>query len=57
MTYGCVDALLAVLDEDWNLPRSWRLENLGELGDGLLQNLRWANVDFGDDNHDWDVQG
>lgn len=56
MTYGCVDAFLTVLDEYRNLARSWRLEDLGELSDSLLQNLRWANVDFSDYDHDWDVQ-
>lgn len=46
----CVDALLAVLDEDGDLASSGRLQDLGELSDGLLQNLRRTYVDFGDDD-------
>jgi hypothetical protein len=52
-----VDALFPVLDEDWYLPCAGRLEDLGQLSDGLLKNLWWANVDFGDDDHDGYIEG
>src|SRR4051812_42333330 len=52
-----VDALFVVLDEDGYLPRPRALQDPRYLRDGLLQNLRRANVDFRDDHHDWHVQG
>jgi hypothetical protein len=53
---GCVDALLLVLDEDWYLASAGGLQDFGELRDGLLQNLRRANVDFSDADHDRDIE-
>ena len=52
-----LDGFVAVLDENGYFPGAWRLENAGELRYGLLKNLGWANVDFGDHYHDWDVEG
>ena len=54
---GRVDRVLAVLDEDGDLARAGGLEDAGELGDGLLEDLRGEDVDFGDDDHDGDVEG
>lgn len=33
---GGIYAFLLVFDEDWNFPCARRLENLGQLSDGLL---------------------
>lgn len=49
-------ALLSVLDEDGDFSRAWRLEDFSQLSDGLLENLRWTNVDFGNDHHNGDVE-
>ena len=46
----CVDAFLAVLDEDGDFAGSWRFEDFGELCDGLLQDLGRTDVDFSDDD-------
>lgn len=51
-----VDALLSVLDKDGNLTCAGRLENFGQLRNRLLENLRWTNINFSDDNHDWDIE-
>ena len=53
---GGLDGLFAVLDEDGDFTGAGRFENAGQLGDGLLQDLRRADVDFSDDHHDWDVE-
>lgn len=53
---GGVNALLAVADEGRYLPRVWALHDLLDLRYGLLQDVGRANVDFGDDDHDRDVQ-
>ena len=50
-THSSVDAFLPVLDEDWDFASTRRFEDFGQLGNRLLENLRRANVDFGDDNH------
>lgn len=55
-TYSRVDTVFAILDEDWNFSCSRRFEDLGQLRYGLLENLRRADVYFGDDHHDWDIQ-
>ena len=52
----CIDALLAVGDEDGDFPRAGGFEDFGELGDGLLEDLGRTDVDFGDDDHDGDVE-
>ena len=55
-TYSGIDALFAVLDEDRNLPGPRALEDSNQLLDGLLEDMRWADVDLGDDNHDRDIK-
>lgn len=55
-TYRCIDTLFSILDKDWNFPRTRGLEDLGELRNSLLENLRGANVNLGYDNHDWYIQ-
>lgn len=62
-TYSLADELgsslngfIAVLDEDGDFPGAWRLEDAGQLSYGLLENLRWADVDFGDHHHDWHIE-
>ena len=56
LTYGGVDAVLAVLDEDGDLARPGRLEDLCQLRDGLLQNVWRADIDLGNDDHDGHVE-
>src|ERR1700712_4446515 len=51
-----VYTIFTVLDEDRNLARAWGLEDFGELGKRLLQNLRRTDVNLGDDNHNRNVQ-
>jgi hypothetical protein len=46
-----------VVDEDGDFASSGRFEDLGQLSDGLLQNVWWADVDFGDYYHYRDVEG
>ena len=53
---GGIDTLLLVLDENWDLPRARTFQYFGDLLNCLLQDLGRTNIDFGDDNHDWDVQ-
>jgi len=55
--YGSVDAFLAVLDKYRNLASAGGFEDFRELSYGLLQDLGRADVDFGDDYHDRDVEG
>ena len=45
-----------ILDEYWDFPGPWRFQDFGQLSDGLLENLRRANVNFSDDYHDWNVE-
>ena len=49
---SCVNTFLARLDESWDLAGSRTLHNLGDLCQSLLQDVRWADVNLGDDNHD-----
>ena len=53
---GCIDALLVVLDENGYFPCPGALENPRDLGDGLLQNLRRADIDFRDNHQDRHVE-
>ena len=46
-----LDGFFMILDENWDFSCTWRFEYSGELRYCLLQNLRWANIDFGYDNH------
>ena len=52
---GGLDSVGAVLDKDRDFTSAGRLEDARQLRDGLLQDLRWTDVDFGDDDHHWDV--
>lgn len=53
---GGIDALLAILDEYWDFPRSRGFEDPGYLLDGLFQDLGRADVNLGDDDHYRNVQ-
>ena len=53
---GGLDSIGTVFDEDGDLPCAGGLEDAGQLGDRLLQDLRWANVNLGDDHHHRNVQ-
>ena len=53
---GGVDRVLARFNEDGDLAGAWGLENAGQLHYGLLEDLGWADVNFGDHDHDGDVQ-
>ena len=50
------DAFLSILDEDGDFSRTRAFQYPGDLCDGLLQNMGRADVDFGDDDHDGDVE-
>lgn len=54
---GGLDSISTVFNEDGNLPCAGRFEDACQLGNGLLQDLRWANVNLGDDHHHRNVQG
>ena len=54
---SCVDTLFPILDEDWDFACAWGFEDSRDLLNSLFEDLRWADVDFGDDYHDWDIQG
>ena len=51
-----LDGVGAVFDKNGDFAGAGGFENAGQLGDGLLQDVRWANVDFGDDDHHWHVK-
>lgn len=46
-----LDGLFMVFDENRNFPCAWRFEYSSKLRYSLLQNLGWANIDFGYHNH------
>lgn len=52
---GSIDTLLSVFDENGDFASARRLQDFTQLSDGLLENLRRADIDFGDDNHDRDI--
>ena len=52
---GGFNGIFSRFDEDGDFPGARRFENAGKLGDGLLENVGRANVNFGDYNHDWDI--
>lgn len=52
-----VDALLVVGNVGWQLARAGAAHDLVDLGDGLLQDVGWADIDLRDDDHDWHVEG
>src|SRR6266536_2872052 len=52
-----IDSVLPRLDEDWYFSRTRRLENTSQLGYCLFENLWWADIDFGNHNHHWHIQG
>ncbi len=54
---GCRDGLLVRGDEDGDFAGARGFEDAGKLGDRLLEDLRWANVDFSDDYHHRDIEG
>lgn len=53
---GRVDAVFAALDEDGDFAGAGGLEDLLQLGEGLLEDVGRADVDFGDDDHDGHVE-
>jgi hypothetical protein len=55
-TDSSVDAILPILDKDRDLASTRRFQDLGQLCNSLLKDLRWTDVNLGDDNHDRDVQ-
>jgi hypothetical protein len=50
-----IDTFLTVSNEDGDFASSWRFKDFGDLLDGLLENIGRADIDFGDDDHDWDI--
>lgn len=54
---GSVDTFLPVFNKDWYFVRSSRFEYLGQLCNSLFKDLRWAYIDFGDDDHDRNFEG
>jgi len=55
-THSCIYALFVVFDEDGNLASAGRFEDLGELRNSLLKDLRWADIDFRYHNHDRHIE-
>ena len=53
----CMNDFFLTLDEYRDFPRSGGFHDFRELLDGLLQDVWWANVDFGNDHEDGNVQG
>ena len=54
---GCgLNGLITVLDEDRNLLSSRGFQYPCQLGDSLLQNLRWTDINLSYDNHDRHIQ-
>lgn len=51
-----VNDLFFTLYENWDFSGTGGFHNLGKLLDGLLENIRRANVDFSDDNKNRDIQ-
>lgn len=51
-----IDSVFAGFYEDRNFSCPGRLEYSSQLGNRLLQNLRWADVDLGNDYHDRDIK-
>lgn len=51
-----LDGFLPAFNENRDLAGARRFEDARELGDSLLQNLGRANVNLGDDYHDWDIE-
>jgi len=51
-----VDTLFLVLDEDWDFPSARGFQNSGDLLDSLFQDLGRTDIDFGDDDHDWNIK-
>lgn len=51
-----LNALLSIFDEDRYFSCARGFQDFGQLSNGLLQDLRRAYVNFGNDNHDWDIE-
>lgn len=51
-----VDALFAGCDKGRHLSRPRALHDLVDLANGLLEDVGRANVNLGDDDHDWHVE-
>ena len=51
-----LNCLFLVFNEYWYFPSPGRFQDLCQLGDRLLQNLRRANVNFGYHHHDRHIQ-
>lgn len=53
---SCVHTVLAILDENGYFPCTLRFQDFGELGYRLFEDLGRTNVDFGDDDHNRDIE-
>ena len=51
------NSILAVFDKDWDFASTGRFQYSGYLSDGLLQDVWRTNINFGNDDHDWHIQG
>lgn len=51
-----VNALLAIADKSWDLSGAWTLHDLGDLSNGFLENIGWADINLGHHYHDGDVE-
>ena len=54
---GGLNRLCTVLYENWNFAGTGRFQNPGQLSNGFLENLRRADINFGDYNHHRHIQG
>ena len=53
---GSIHTLLPVLNENGDFACARRFENLSQLCDSLLENLWGTDINFSDDNHDWNIE-
>ena len=51
------DSVFSVFDEDGDFAGAGRFEDTGKLGDGLLEDLGWTDVNFGNHYNNWDIKG
>lgn len=51
-----IDGVLTILNENWDFPCARRFQYPRELRNGILKDLRRANINFSNDYHNWDVQ-
>lgn len=56
LTHSSVYTVLTRFNECRNFSSPWRFKDFGQLSQSLLHDIRRADVDFGYDDHDGDVE-